>query len=221
MKFEKTGSTKVTPKRASFLKSAEQMVEERAEVTIDRDDPDIRRMEAEAEERRRIMESEIRTRQRANVLLSMEVRRQASPSERLNLNTPEEAPFRLRWCDDTYRKRIGMDIWRPVTAEEFESLRQYVNVDQVEVKEDGRVYAGGLFLAMAPTSKVEERTALHYQRSQRNLKAAAMGQMALAGAKPGSSAGESMEELARRANAGLGEGDELIRFTGKLRDDKL
>lgn len=217
---------KPSAKRATFLKSAEQLVEEREDY-VPPDTPmdrDVQRMEADMEHQRRVMEGEYRARNRARTLLSMEVTRAASPSERLKIVLPDGCPFGLRWCDDEYRDKMGMDIWSAVTPEEFDDLKRFVNTDQVKVK-DGRVMAGGLFLAKAPREKIEKNTALYFQRSQRSLSRASAGRASLMN-RVGSGedrravpAGASMGDIEDRA--GFGRDEPLIRFKGQLRDDSL
>ncbi len=223
----------MSKKRASFLKPAEQMVAERPQyippetmavsTPLDRE---TARMEAEEDQRRTVMEGEYRARNRARTLLSLEVTRTSSPSERLRIILPEGCPFGLRWCDEEYRDKMGMDIWTAVTAEEFDDLKQFVNVDQVHVRENGLVMAGRLFLAKAPRAKLEARNALHYQRSQRALRQAAEGRTPLmrktghGESSAAVSAGLSTGQLEDRVNAASGE-DPLVRFTSQLRDDSL
>jgi hypothetical protein len=222
----------MSKKRASFLKPAEQLVAEGPQYVPPETmavstplDAETARMEAEEDQRRKVMEGEYRARNRARTLLSLEVTRTSSPSERLRIVLPEGCPFGLRWCDEEYRDKMGMDIWTAVTAEEFEDLKQYVNADQVRVRENGLVMAGRLFLAKAPRAKLEARNALHYQRSQRNLKQASEGQTPLmrrtgqgehSAAVP---AGLSTGQLEERVNRSGG--DPLVKFTSQLRDDSL
>ncbi len=214
-------------KRASFLgKSAEQIVDEKhveappvvAQTGVDSEGQEPEPGDELHKEHDRLMgmryDPEYVARNRAKVLLSTEVTREYSPSERLTLIVPEGCPWAYRWCDPTHRHRVGMGPWVAVMDEDE---AKQLSVSKTVMKgEDGKMYAGGLFLAKAPLEEIEKYRALHYQRSQRMLQAAVRGQAtASVHTEDGTEkAGfETFSQINKRTARG---GDKGIRMTGKL-----
>lgn len=213
-KFEKSGPGEASSKKATFLKSAEQLVEERHQDPLDVEDE---REAREAEHAHRVMQAEFKARNRARTLLSMEVVRDHSPSERLTIKTPEGFPWGLRWCDEEYRAKRGMKYWVAVTHDEYEEFREYVNAPQVEKREDGKVWAGGLFLCKAPREILDRTAALHFQRSQKQLRRAVRGQLAAQNLQGKGSEIPSMQQYVEGLNRSSDE--PLVKFTGTMSGD--
>ena len=205
-------------KSVSFLKSAEQMVEDRPSGPMTTDDiVAIRGLEDARRGFRH--DPEYKAKNRAETLGSMEVTRDYSPSERLVIRTPEDWPFEYRWCDDEHRKRVRMEPWVALSSEtDWDEANRMCPTKTIR-KEDGRIMVGGLFLARAPKDQIEKIRALNYQRSQRRMAQAVQGETSArtrtdaGGSMPGFESFDSMNRSTSRA------GDGGVSMSGTLSDD--
>lgn len=212
----------MTQERASFLSTAEQMVEARPEVAATAEqEPTLEESRADTIDRLsgHRYDPEYEAMNRAKVLLSMEVTREYSPSERLTLKVPKGHPYEYRWNEDRHRHRVGMGPWEPLTGEiGLKEAHKICPTKTVRLAEDGRIMAGELFLCKAPREEIEKLRALHYQRSQRKLRAASKGSEASSIRNPDGTISPASETFDQLHRSTARPGDKGIRFTGKLTD---
>ena len=207
-------------KRLSFLKKAEDMVAEtKSEDPRTTDEIDAQRELQDARMGLR-HDPEYKAKNRAEVLRSMEVVRDFSPSEGLTLKRPsEDWPWGYRFCNPETRK--NMLPWVPldatIPAQRDEAMKVCIS-KRLRVQ-DGVFMSGELVLCRAPWAECESMAALAFQRSQRRMTAAASGNMT---PETGQSAMAptnvpSLQRLAAASKSGLG--DIGIRMKGSLEDD--
>lgn len=174
-RFEKVGTGEAAPegtapkRKKSHLRTAEEMVADSKHADGPQTPMDRKLLQDHIQH-----QADYKSRARAEYLMSMDVVRAHSPSERLTLDVKENDPYSYHWCNERRRQRIGagMDGWVPVT--DMEEAKRLCGSSHLR-EEGGKIMSGDLFLCKRPREISEQRAALHYQRSQRNLKAAARG----------------------------------------------
>ncbi len=220
-KFEKTGDGEAKAVTAQPEESFPMKAEEMVEKSNHPEGPPRSMTDALPEDVAMIQfQADRRSKNRAQALLSRDVVRDFSPSGQLHVDRKDNDPMGYHLCCPKKREKQGMKGWVAVT--DMEKAKELMPTKLLRKGDDGKIYSGELFLAEQPWEQLENLRALYYQRSQRNQKAAAAGQMAPFKMEGGKavSGGQTMSDLNRETATAEDPGIRMsAKHSGLLRDD--
>ncbi len=195
-----------------FPKTAEDLISKTTDARTPKESAEIEAKAikmAEAEAIRHSVDPEYKAKARASYLGSVKLDKKWSPAHRLDTKPHPNDPNSYRWNHDSIRERVGMEDWEPV--KDMDKAQTICPSAQLRTGADGRIYSGDTYLCCKPEKDVEVRNAQIYQKSLRQEKMAAEGNVGLEN--------ESFGEMHSRTKSGQ---DPVgVRFTGTLREDSV